>query len=305
MRFSLLFISFLILLVPLGLYAQDGPDTHQSVEIKDEQGNVISFEVGPSAFADTVVSFAPGDPWSDQNRSQGRLALGLPDYKRGHGISTAITLGCEGVIELQFTDNVLVDRTGPDLHVFEVGPDVEQTFVAVSTDGKSWRDVGGIEGGTASVDIRSVADSGDVFRFVRLTDDGRDCGGNYPGADIDAVGAIHASEVMQLAGSLLFNVDSSALRTEAKTTLQDIAETLQARGVNAVTIVGHTDAQGSDDHNRTLSRKRAESVRTYLVDTLGVTGIDIDVRGAGSSEPTASNDTADGRRQNRRVEFIF
>jgi OOP family OmpA-OmpF porin len=46
-------------------------------------------------------------------------------------------------------------------------------------------------------------------------------------------------------------------------------------------------------------------MRTYLVDTLGVADMDVAVRGAGESEPAASNDTAEGRCQNRRVEFIF
>lgn len=308
-RVCLFALSVLVLTLctarPATLYAQDAPESREPVRIEDAQGNTITFEVGEAAFADSVTSFSPGDPMSAQDATQGTLALGLPNYERGEGISTAITLGCGGVLQVQFTDNVLVDRPGPDLHIFEVGPDVEPTFVAVSTDGQAWQDVGQIEGGTASVDIAAVADSGDVFRFVQLTDDGEDCSGNYPGADIDAVGAINASEVVELAGALLFDVDSSALRPAAQTALRDIATTLQERGVTSVTIVGHTDAQGDAAYNQTLSLERARSVRTYLVDTLGVADIDVAVRGAGESEPAASNDTAKGRRQNRRVEFIF
>jgi len=282
-------------------YAQET----QPVRIEDEQGNMIRFEVGEKAFADTVTSFTPGDPMSKQTAKDGTLALGLPNYERGRGIETAITLGCGGVLELQFTDNVLIDRQGPDLHVFEVGPDVEPTFVSVSTDGSEWSEVGGIEGGTASVDISDVAEAGDVFRFVRLTDDGEDCSGNYPGADIDAVGAIHASQVIELAGALLFDLDSSALRTKARARLREISETLKERDVEAATIVGHTDSQGSDAYNDSLSLERAQSVRTYLVETLDVSEIAFRVRGAGSDEPVATNETAEGRSRNRRVEFIF
>lgn len=303
-------LPFLALCVGLTLttlpaLGQADTDKRTSVRIEDEQGNEILFEVGEAAFADNVAAFAPGDPMSAQDATDGGLALGIPDYSRGNGISTAITLGCGGVLQLRFSDNVLVDGPGPDLHVFEVGPDVEPTILAISIDGTTWRDIGSIEGGTASLDISAVADSGDVFRFVRLTDDGEDCTGDYPGADIDAVGAIHASEVVELAGNLLFDVDSSTLRTEAQSALQRIADQLQTRGVQTVTIVGHTDAQGDSDYNQTLSEARAKSVRRYLVDELGVTDIAFSVRGAAAREPVASNDTAAGRRQNRRVEFIF
>ena len=287
------------------LHAQPSQGERTPIDIEDAQGNVITFEVGEAAFADTVISFAQGDPHSDQGADMGTLALGVPDYTRGNGGSTAITLGCDGVLRLQFTDNVLVDQPGADLHIFEVGPDVEPTFVAVSTDGETWRDIGQVEGGTASLDISTVADSGEVFRFVQLTDDGENCRGNWPGADIDAIGAINANEVVELAGNLLFDVDSRSLRPEAQSALRDIAEQLRERDVDTVTVVGHTDAQGADDYNQQLSLERAQSVRSYLVETLGVTSIAFEVRGAGSTEPAATNATAEGRRQNRRVEFIF
>ena len=304
-RLTFLPFCFGLALIAPPAHGQDEPGGKTSVRIEDEQGNEIFFEVGKAAFADNVASFSPGDPMSAQDSTDGDLALGLPDYTRGNGISTAITLGCSGVIRLQFADNVLVDGPGPDLHVFEVGPDVEPTFLAISTDGNAWRDIGSIEGGTASLDISAVADSGDVFRFVRLTEDGEDCTGDYPGADIDAVGAIHASEVVELSGNLLFGVDSSTLRTEAQTALRRIANQLTERDVQTVTIVGHTDAQGNEAYNQTLSEERAASVRRYLVDELGITDITFTVRGAAAREPVASNDTAAGRRQNRRVEFIF
>jgi len=113
------------------------------------------------------------------------------------------------------------------------------------------------------------------------------------------------SDVLKRVGSLLVHLDDGALRPEARTAHQDIAETLRGRSVDNITIVGHTDAQSSAPHNRTRSRERAESVRSHLVEQLDVTSIDVTIRGAGPSEPTTSNETTHGCHQNRQVPFNF
>lgn len=276
----------------------------EPVTYEDSQGNVISFQLGDSAFADSASAFSPGDPAPGDDARDGALALGPPDYgKPGDGSYT--TLGCSGTLVLQFTDNVLKDQAGPDLHVFEVGPDIEPTFVAISADGENWLELGMIEGGRASLDISAVAEPDEIYRFVRLTDDGEGCRGRWPGADIDAVGALNDAQMIQLAGSLLFDTDSAELRPAARTELERIAASLRDAGVEDVSIVGHTDARGDKTYNRDLSQDRAEAVRRYLVEDLGIMGIELSVRGAGESQPVASNETPAGRQSNRRVEFIF
>ncbi|MDX1442689.1 MAG: OmpA family protein [Gammaproteobacteria bacterium] len=276
----------------------------EPVTYTDAQGNVMTFQLGDSAFADREVSYAPGDPEPNQDARDGSLATGAPNYKEpGDGSYT--TLGCGGTLVLQFTDNTLVDQAGPDLHVFEVGPDVEPTFVAVSTDGENWVELGKIDGGDASLDIGEHVQGDATYRFVRFTDDGKGCRGRWPGADIDAVGALNAAQMIQLAGNLLFATDSNSLRAEARQELQRIAQSLRDAGVEEVTIVGHTDARGDAAYNEELSRQRAAAVRDYLRDELGVTEIELAVKGAGETQPVATNDTPEGRQQNRRVEFIF
>lgn len=276
----------------------------EPVTYTDAQGNVIQFNLGDSAFVDEAVSYRPGDPGPGSDARDGALAVGAPDYgEPGDGSYT--TLGCAGVLVLRFTDNVLMDQAGPDLHVFEVGPNIEPTFVAISPDGEQWLDLGRIEGGEASLDIADVAESDDVYRFVRLTDDGEDCGSRWPGADIDAVGALNSAQMVQLSGNLLFDSDSSRLRAEARTELRRITAMLRKSGVDEATIVGHTDSRGDAEYNRQLSVERAESVKQYLAGELDMSGISFSVRGAGETEPVASNETADGRRKNRRVEFIY
>jgi hypothetical protein len=122
--------------------------------------------------------------------------LGIPTGSSGTGF---VTLGQGGRIVLKFTDNSLTGNgtSALDLWVFEVGPDVEDTFVDISKDGNTWFSVGKVFGATAGVDIDSFGfGTSDFFSYVRLTDDpieGQTGSGGSVGADIDAVGAISSA----------------------------------------------------------------------------------------------------------------
>ncbi len=70
-----------------------------------------------------------------------------------------------------------------------------------------------------------------------------------------------------------------------------------------VQIAGYTDSVGSDAYNRQLSQKRADAVRTYLIDK-GIEDNRVSARGYGKESPIADNGTDDGRAENRRVEFV-
>ena len=70
-----------------------------------------------------------------------------------------------------------------------------------------------------------------------------------------------------------------------------------------IEIEGHTDSVGADDYNQSLSERRAESVRTYLV-SQNIAPATVSAIGLGETKPVATNDTASGRQQNRRVELI-
>ena len=118
--------------------------------------------------------------------------LFAPDYDSSGGF---VTLGDGGSITLRFVDNKLTGSgdNKKDLWVFEIGPDVEDTFVEVSKDGNTWFAVGKVFGSTAGVDVDAFGFGvNDRFEYVRLTDDTNegDQTGNTVGADIDAVGAI-------------------------------------------------------------------------------------------------------------------
>lgn len=270
----------------------------------DGQRGQVTLPQGDISFADAVITYDTGEKAPRKSANDAASALGVPTFEGNIYDGSFTTLGCGGRLDLQFIDNALVDLDGPDLYVFEVGPDVEGTFIEISIDGVVWRAVGEIKGGRAEVDISDVAEPGESFRFVRLIDDGVNCHGQFPGADIDAVAAIGSATRYILDGAVLFDLDSSDLRSEAEKALNALSTEIAAAGLTSFTVIGHTDAQGSDEYNMTLSEDRAEAVRVYLQDRPNLAGANIAARGAGETEPAASNDTDTGRANNRRVEII-
>ncbi|MEL6680219.1 MAG: VPLPA-CTERM sorting domain-containing protein [Pseudomonadota bacterium] len=156
----------------------------------------ILFPDGDISFADSVKSLNFGNPQPTNTSSLNPLnAVGAPD-------STSVSLGRGGVIVVEFTDNALTGsgNSDADLHIFEIGSDVEDTFVEISQDGINFIDVGKVFGSTSSIDIDPFLAaegllSSALFTFVRLTDDPNEgqSSGQFVGADIDAVGAISSA----------------------------------------------------------------------------------------------------------------
>jgi outer membrane protein OmpA-like peptidoglycan-associated protein len=103
---------------------------------------------------------------------------------------------------------------------------------------------------------------------------------------------------------ILFDTAQSTLRPQAREVISRIAGVLMVQPGLNLKIEGHTDSQGSDEYNMTLSQQRAESVKQYLVQA-GVKQEIIGTHGLGESTPVADNNTAEGRQKNRRVEIII
>lgn len=125
------------------------------------------------------------------------------------------------------------------------------------------------------------------------------CPGTAAGTPVDANGC---PEIPDLSG-VHFEFDKAALTAEAKRVLDGAVATLGKNPHVAVDVIGHTDALGSDPYNQGLSERRANAVRTYLT-AQGVEAARVVAQGRGESAPIASNDTRDGRAENRRVELI-
>jgi len=102
---------------------------------------------------------------------------------------------------------------------------------------------------------------------------------------------------------ILFDVNQATLKAGAASNVQKIAAILNQYPNYNISVEGHTDSQGSDAYNQSLSERRAAAVRAQLISG-GVPEARITSKGFGESQPVASNDTPAGRQQNRRVEVI-
>jgi len=96
-------------------------------------------------------------------------------------------------------------------------------------------------------------------------------------------------------------VDKSDLKSESFVELDQLVSYLTQNASLVIEIGGHTDNTGSEERNKTLSNERAKSVYNYLI-SKGIAAERLSYKGYGSSQSVASNETAEGRKQNRRTE---
>lgn len=111
--------------------------------------------------------------------------------------------------------------------------------------------------------------------------------------------------VVTLSGSVLFPTGGDTLSDISRQSLDKVAQALQEQPKGShIRVEGYTDARGSSNSNEALSQRRAMAVRDYLAQR-GVDGSVLEAVGRGEADPIASNDTADGRANNRRVEIVI
>ena len=100
-----------------------------------------------------------------------------------------------------------------------------------------------------------------------------------------------------------FDFDKDEIKPDSQPTIDEMIKLMRSNPEMKLQVVGHTDSQGLEPHNNDLSSRRAGSVTRALVQA-GIEAGRLSSRGAGSSEPVATNDTEDGRAKNRRVELV-
>jgi outer membrane protein OmpA-like peptidoglycan-associated protein len=124
---------------------------------------------------------------------------------------------------------------------------------------------------------------------------------NIPGATVKRVGEGIA---ITFESGLLYDVDSDVIKRDAATNLANLAASVKKYPNTDLLIVGHTDATGSDPYNQALSERRARAAADYL-SRQGVAATRLRSLGRGETEAIATNDTAEGRAENRRVEIAI
>ena len=108
--------------------------------------------------------------------------------------------------------------------------------------------------------------------------------------------------LVNLPDGVTFDVNSTAVKPQFRSTLDQIAQSLQQYPNSLVDVYGHTDSTGSDAYNQTLSENRARAVGNYL-SMRGVSAARLRTMGFGETQPVDTNDTEAGRARNRRVEI--
>ncbi|MGZ7081415.1 MAG: OmpA family protein [Thermoanaerobaculia bacterium] len=117
---------------------------------------------------------------------------------------------------------------------------------------------------------------------------------------------------IDLNADVLFEFDKADLLPKAEETLKKAADVIRERGPKgAVRVEGHTDGKGDDNYNMKLSVRRAESVRNWLTQKGGLSGVNFTTKGFGRTQPVAPNtnpdgsDNPEGRQKNRRVTIVM
>ena len=160
--------------------------------------------------------------------------------------------------------------------------------------------VGKAAGGTAEGAILGAAIGGTAGAIIgqRMDKKAEELDNELDNAKIERVGE---GIKVTFDSGLLFDFDSASLRPEAERDLAEFANSMEEFDGAKILIVGHTDSKGSESYNQELSGRRSDSAANYL-QKQGVDPSRLRTAGRGESEPVASNQTPEGRQQNRRVE---
>ena len=102
--------------------------------------------------------------------------------------------------------------------------------------------------------------------------------------------------------NIFFDFDKATIRSESANELNRLIKLLTDNPTLKIELGSHTDSKGSDDYNQKLSQSRSQSVVAYLIEK-GISSDRLVAKGYGETVPVATNDTEDGRQENRRTEF--
>ena len=151
--------------------------------------------------------------------------------------------------------------------------------------------LGGVIGGVAGGVIGNKMDK-----------QAREIDNAIPGADVERVG--EGIKLTLKENAVRFDTNKSTLTSTAQANLDKLVPVFKEYGETNIVIYGYTDSTGSADYNLKLSEQRAASVKSYL-SSKGISSSRFTVTGMGIADPISSNETVEGRSENRRVEFAI
>lgn len=293
----------------------------------------IYFPSGVDAFADEVTEYTPGKKHTPHLWETGEPALGPPNFKDHEADRLArkpsfAGLGGGGSITLRFVDNAIVDGTGPDLYIFEPNENSSPVKVEVSRDGKNWLDLGEDLSTASEIDIAEKGGKNAVYNFVRITDKSNvDPADQWPGADIDAVGALNSAVKISNQDHDLCLTDASAKKTKssdsaAKTDIAEaykkVVETFEAEQPSKLIVEVYSDTHAPKDHNggsesagpssetkNPQAKQHAEAVSEFLVSTGKIPKDKLVVEYFDDARSLARRDVAKEHERDNRFNFIF
>jgi outer membrane protein OmpA-like peptidoglycan-associated protein len=169
--------------------------------------------------------------------------------------------------------------------------------------------IGGIIGnntkiGTAGGAIIGAVVGGGTGALIgnKMDKQAREIDQALPGADVERVG--EGIRLVLNENAVRFDTNKAVLTAQAKSNLDKLVPVFREYADTNIEIFGYTDSTGSPEYNLTLSEQRAASVKNYLI-SKGLVSSRFKTTGLGIADPIATNDTAAGRSQNRRVEFAI
>lgn len=288
--------SFIAVLALAGFFAQPSEAVSKSQIFDSAKHTRIYFQAGPEAFADEAVEYKVGKKKPPHLWESPDAALGGPNFKDHEGDRLAnkpsfAALGGGGSITLRFTDNAIVDMPGGDLYIFEPLENSSPVKVEVSRDGLSWVDLGGDLFTRTEIDIAGKGGKNATYNFVRITDLSTvDPADQWPGADIDAVGALNSASKISIPDQSLCPDDvigkkkgatksGDSKRVDIDAELKRVADNYISTNPNKVIVEVYSDSHSSgkgdsSDGNASSSvtaetknphaKQRSEEVREHL-----------------------------------------
>lgn len=163
--------------------------------------------------------------------------------------------------------------------------------------------IGKVSGNTALGAIIGAAVGGATGAVIghKMDKQAEEIKKTVPDAKVERVGE---GIVVEFSSNVLFDFDKTNLSYDAKTNLDKLVKVLNAYPDTDIEVQGHTDSKGSESYNQDLSERRSNVVASYLTGQ-GIANKRVTIKGFGETMPKYSNNSADGRSQNRRVEFLI